>query len=198
MCDRCCAALLWGDLGTLGHLDDQEGRGQGGRGLLAEAPSLSFLSSSGWTLPRQGEGLPSVQLLQLSQLHQSHPGLGGRRGPGEEGASWVCPAEATLAPATERSLQLPREGAGVVCAPPRPPPGSWVNCGLWMAQLSSPQQGHSFTEKNRDEFFPHLTGALLLHVFAHKSGNDPTTFRIGRWAQAGDEGDRSPSSRLMV
>ena len=60
---------------------------------------------------------PRSPLLQLSQLHQSHPGLGGRRGPGEEGASWVCPAEATLAPASERSLQLPSEEAGVVCAP---------------------------------------------------------------------------------
>lgn len=88
--------------------------------------------------------------------------------------------------------------------PPPPPPGSWVNCGLWMAQLSSPQQGHFFTEKNRDEFFlhPHRDSpaacgtSYFTVIFMNKSGNDPTTFRMGRWAQAGDEGDRSPYSRL--
>lgn len=84
--------------------------------------SLSLLSLQLWLDSAQAGGgpplcpavVPRSSLLQLSQLHQSHPGLGGRRGPGEEGASWVCPAEATLAPASERSLQLPREGAGVL------------------------------------------------------------------------------------
>ena len=82
---------------------------------------MSLLSLQPWLDSAQAGGhslCPAVvsrsSLLQLSQLHQSRPGLGGRRGPGEEGASWVCPAEAALAPASEWSLQLPREGAGVL------------------------------------------------------------------------------------
>lgn len=54
------------------------------------------------TLPSQGKGPPSVQLLcspapppllQLSWLHQSQPRLGG--GTGRRGASCMCLAEVT-------------------------------------------------------------------------------------------------------
>lgn len=73
---------------------------------------------------------------------------------------------------------------------------------LWAVGGSSfhpPKQGRSFTEKNRDEFFLHLHWespatcgtSYFTVIFVNKSGNDPTTFRMGRWVQAGEEGDRS-------
>lgn len=188
-----CSGGIWGHSATwmTRRAGGKVGGGSWRRPLL-------FLSSSGWTLPQAGEGLPCPAVAAVSAPSISIQGWE-EGGPGEENNLGVS-AEATLAPATERSLSSCQgeRGWGLVCAPPRPP-GSWVVWAVDGSAFLPPAEPLFYTEKNGVEFFPHLTGALLLHVFrAYKSGNDPYTFRIGRWAQAGDEGDRSPSSRLMV
>lgn len=157
--------------------------------------SLCFLSSSGWILPRRGAGcvwggrpslcpavvpLPPAPLLQLSQLHQSHPGLGGRRETGEEGASRVCPAEATL---PLRGVSSCRERKLWWCQPPAP--GWIVEClASWHSSL---QQGHSFMERiginssftsmgtrSSPNLLLYLALCSFTVVFMNESANDPS------------------------
>lgn len=169
--------------------------------------SLSLLSLQLWLDSAQaGGGPPSVQLLSpaphccscLSSINLIQ-GWEEGGGPGKRGPLG-CVRPRLLWPLPLSGVSSCR-GRGLGCCEP-PPRRPGLLGKLWAVGGSSfhpPKQGHSFTEKNRDEFFLHLhreypaaCGTSYFTVlFMNKSGNDPTTFRMGRWAQAGDEGDRS-------
>lgn len=128
----------------------KKGREQGQREAEAHIPVLkenyteeTSLSPSSpalaGTLPRRGEGPPSVQLLSspppFTVAAVPAPSISSKAGwkEGDEGrgASRVCLAKVTLASAAKRYLLLLREGAeDGVC------PRSWVNGRVWVTQIS--------------------------------------------------------------